>query len=114
MQSKGLHEILARDRRRYERLLLSRMGSAISPEDAEDIVSDALIRVQLKASADPPRGGHEEGWFARIVLNLGIDFLRARDGRRRNGSSPRPAIVPLSALEHEPAAEPPDEDLAGP
>lgn len=111
MQSRGLHEVLARDRRRYERLLLARMGTALSREDAEDVVSDALIRVQLKEEgSDPPAAGHEQAWFARIVLNLGIDFLRARDGRRRGGKSPRPALVPLSAMEREPAAEPVDDE----
>jgi RNA polymerase sigma factor (sigma-70 family) len=93
-----LHELLALDRSRYERLLLSRMGSTISREDAEDIVSDALLRVQARSS-DQPQPGKEDAWFARIVLNQGIDFLRSRDGRKREGSTPRPAVVSLSDMD---------------
>jgi DNA-directed RNA polymerase specialized sigma24 family protein len=69
----GPHEVLARDRRRYERLLLARMGTAISAEDAEDIVSEALIKAQIKMEQDPPRRGREGPWFSRIVLNLGVE-----------------------------------------
>jgi DNA-directed RNA polymerase specialized sigma24 family protein len=90
------HEALARDRRRYERLLLARLGASQSREDVEDIVSDALIRAQLRAESEPPESEREAAWFARVVLNLEVDFLRARDGRRRNGASPRPTIVPLT------------------
>src|SRR5215207_3282877 len=36
------HELLARDRRKYERLLLARLGGSLSKEDAEDIVSESL------------------------------------------------------------------------
>ena len=96
-----MHEVLAQDRRRYERLLLSRMGTTLSREDAEDVVSEALIRVQGKAESDPPQAGKEEAWFARIVLNQGIDFIRARDGRRREGSTPRPAVVSLTHIDED-------------
>jgi DNA-directed RNA polymerase specialized sigma24 family protein len=101
MQAASPHEVLAHDRRRYERLLLARLGGALSREDAEDIVSEALIRVQVRAADDPPKPGREEAWFARVVLNLGVDFLRARDGRRRNGVSPRPTVVPLTQIDEE-------------
>jgi RNA polymerase sigma factor (sigma-70 family) len=101
MQAAGPHEMLARDRRRYERLLLARMGASLSREDAEDIVSEALIKAQLKMAEDPPRRGHEGPWFSRMVLNLGIDFLRARDGRRSDGVSQRPNVVPLTEIDED-------------
>ncbi len=98
MADGGLHESLARDRHRYERLLLMRMGAAISREDAEDIVSESLVKVQRKVATDPPHAGKEDAWFGRIVLNQGVDFLRARDGRKRQANGPR-WIVPLHEVD---------------
>jgi RNA polymerase sigma factor (sigma-70 family) len=94
-----LHEGLARDRRRYERLVYGRLRGGICWQDAEDIVSDALMRAHTSAKADPPQRGKEQAWFTRIVFNQGVDFLRARDGRRREGSRPRPDLVSLDELE---------------
>jgi hypothetical protein len=54
------------------------------------------LRAQLRAESEPPESEREAAWFARVVLNLEVHFLRARDGRRRNGASPRPTIVPLT------------------
>ena len=96
------HEALARERRRFERLLLARMGTTITREDAEDIVSEALLRAQRKLETDPPRRGSEGAWFARIVINQGVDFLRARDGRPRNGEPARPRPVELEEASGEP------------
>lgn len=93
-----LHETLARDRRRYERLVYGRLRGGICWQDAEDIVSDALMRAHTSAQVDPPQRGKEQAWFTRIVFNQGIDFLRARDGRRREGARPRPDLVSLSEL----------------
>jgi DNA-directed RNA polymerase specialized sigma24 family protein len=101
MHGTSPHEALARDRRRYERLLLARMGTTISAEDAEDIVSEALIKAQIKLERDPPKRGREGAWFSRIVLNLGVDFLRARDGRPSHGGSCRPAVVPLTEIDEQ-------------
>lgn len=47
----------------------------------------------------PPQPGKERAWFTRIVFNRGVDFLRARDGRRRDGYRPRPDLVSLTELE---------------
>lgn len=96
--NRGLSETLARRRRLYERLLLSRMGGRLSPEDAEDIVSESLTRLESGLSKHPPASGKELGWFARVVLNQGIDFLCARDGRPRNGAAPRPVPVPITGV----------------
>ena len=70
---------LAAERGRYERLVLARYGGTLTREDAEDIVSEALLTV----------AEHKEGqslfmfaWFGRVVLNRAEDFRRARDGRR--------------------------------
>src|SRR4051812_26818043 len=98
MRGESLHEVLARDRQRYERLVYGRLRDSITWEDAEDIVSDALLKAQ-RSGGDRPAPGKEEAWFARIVLNQGVDFLRSRDGRKRNGSAPRPSVVSLSQLE---------------
>jgi RNA polymerase sigma factor (sigma-70 family) len=98
MRVGDLHETLARDRRRYERLVYGRLRGGICWQDAEDIVSDALMRAHASAQVDPPQRGKEQAWFTRIVFNQGIDFLRARDGRRREGARPRPDLVSLSEL----------------
>jgi RNA polymerase sigma factor (sigma-70 family) len=84
-------ERFAADRRRYERIVLRRFGTALSVEDAEDIVSEALIA----SAARCPEGAEAAGrpWFARVVLNRAEDYRRARDGRPRcargGGSSER-------------------------
>jgi DNA-directed RNA polymerase specialized sigma24 family protein len=108
-----LHEGFARHRRRYEQLVYGRLRGGISWQDAEDIVSDALLRALSGADADPPQPGHEQAWFTRIVFNRGIDFLRARDGRNRNGSRPRPDLVSLNELEAAGVQLPDDIELAG-
>ena len=99
MRAEGLHEALARDRRRYERLVYGRLRGAICWQDAEDIVSEALLRAHASADVDPPTIGTERAWFTRIVFNQGIDFLRARDGRRRENARQRPDVVSLDELE---------------
>jgi RNA polymerase sigma factor (sigma-70 family) len=68
---------LAADRGRYEQLVVARFGGTLSREDAEDIVSEALLAVAGKV---PPDAG--PAWFTRVVLNRAEDFRRARDGRR--------------------------------
>ena len=98
MHGVSLHEFLARERRRYERLVYSRLKGSITWEDAEDIVSDAIVRAQRAAESELPAPGKEQAWFSRIALNQGIDFLRARDGRKRDGSTPRPAVIALSEV----------------
>ena len=97
-RAEDLYEALARDRRRYERLVYGRLRGGICWQDAEDIVSDALIRALVNAEDDPPQEGKEQAWFSRIVFNRGIDFLRARDGRRREGARSRPDLVSISEL----------------
>jgi RNA polymerase sigma factor (sigma-70 family) len=98
MRQTSLHESLVRDRRHYERLVYGRLHTAISWEDAEDIVAEALFRATRAALTDPPEPGHHEGWFGRIVLNQGIDFIRSRDGRRRENSTARPTVVSIAEL----------------
>jgi RNA polymerase sigma factor (sigma-70 family) len=74
-------ERFAADRHRFERVVVSRFGSTLTAEDAEDIVSEALIA----SAAHCPEGASEGGtpWFARVVLNRAEDYRRARDGRPR-------------------------------
>ena len=112
-RAEDLHEALARDRKRYERLVYGRLRGMICWQDAEDIVSDALIRALGAADSDPPQPGNEQAWFARIVVNGGVDFLRSRDGRRRDGSRPRPDVVSLDELESVGVQPSGDVELAG-
>ena len=94
---------LAADRGRYEHLVLSRFRGTLSREDAEDVVSEALLRVadRIPADAGP-------AWFARVVLNRAEDFRRARDGRPRTGA--QRASVPLNGSDALGAGLTPDED----
>ena len=70
-------------------------------QDAEDVVSDALIAV---ADRIPEHAGR--AWFARVVANRAEDFRRARDGRPRTGPGRRQ--VPLEAAFDRPAPAPED------
>ena len=88
---------LAADRGRYEQLVVARFGGTLTREDAEDIVSEALLAVAGKVPRDA--GG---AWFTRVVLNRAEDFRRARDGRR----TPRRFV----ALDETLPAAPPSED----
>lgn len=89
---------LARDRARFEQLVVARFGGTLSREDAEDVVSEALIAAAGKV---PP--GAPEAWFARVVLNRAEDFRRARDGRR--------TARRFVALDEQLPAEPPEDGL---
>jgi len=91
---------LAQDRRRYEQLVASRF-STLSIQDAEDVVSEALIAVSGRIPEDAGRA-----WFARVVINRAEDFRRARDGRPRKGPGRRQ--VPLEAAFDRPAPAPED------
>jgi len=88
---------LAADRSRFEQLVVARFGGTLTREDAEDVVSEALLAVAGKV---PPDAG--AAWFTRVVLNRAEDFRRARDGRR--------AQRRFVALDEALAAEPPRED----
>jgi RNA polymerase sigma factor (sigma-70 family) len=111
----GPVERLAADRRNFERVVLRRFGTALTAEDAEDIVSEALIASAARCPEETRDAGR--AWFTRVVLNAAEDFRRARDGRPRcmrghgNGDGPRTSrrFVPLQdAIELEllPADEP--------
>src|SRR4051794_38406651 len=47
MSAEALHEILARDRGRYERIVYARLRGTVTWQDAEDIVSEALVTVTV-------------------------------------------------------------------
>jgi RNA polymerase sigma factor (sigma-70 family) len=94
----GPVERFAADRRHFERVVLGRFGTTLTAEDAEDIVSDALIA----SAARCPEDAHDAGraWFARVVLNRAEDYRRARDGRPRaarrgDGAATSRRFVPL-------------------
>jgi RNA polymerase sigma factor (sigma-70 family) len=109
----GPVERFAADRRHFERVVLRRFGTTLTAEDAEDIVSEALIA----SAARCPEGMRDAGraWFTRVVLNAAEDFRRARDGRPRcmrgggkgDGPGTSRRFVPLQdAIELLPADEP--------
>ena len=81
VQAAGPVERFAADRHRFERLILRRFGSTLTAEDAEDIVSEALIGSAVRCPEGALEGG--SSWFARVVLNKAEDYRRARDGRPR-------------------------------
>ena len=81
VQEADLVERLAADRHRFERVVLRRFGSTLTAEDAEDIVSEALIGSAVRCPEGALEGG--SSWFARVVLNKAEDYRRARDGRPR-------------------------------
>jgi RNA polymerase sigma factor (sigma-70 family) len=80
-QAAGPVERFAADRDRFERVVLRRFGTTLTAEDAEDIVSEAL----MASASRCPEGTADAGrsWFARVVLNKAEDYRRARDGRPR-------------------------------
>jgi len=100
-------ERFARDRRRYVRIVLRRYPRILTPEDAEDIVSEALIEDAAKVPRHAMDGGRP--WFARVVLNRAEDYRRARDGRPRSQRRPAPdheaprhagpRTIPMSTLD---------------
>jgi RNA polymerase sigma factor (sigma-70 family) len=92
---------LAADRGRYEQLVRARFRGSLSREDAEDIVSEALLRV---ADRIPDDAG--PAWFARVVLNRAEDFRRARAGRPRSGAARR-----VVGIDDRLVAESPDDDF---
>lgn len=48
-------------------------------ESAEDLIQDAFLKLWQKPHHfDETRGASWKTWFARIVVNLGIDFTRRR------------------------------------
>jgi RNA polymerase sigma factor (sigma-70 family) len=104
-------ERFAADRHRFERVVLGRFGTTLTREDAEDIVSEAL----MASAARCPEGAADAGraWFARVVLNKAEDYRRARDGRPRcargggsaDGAGTSRRFVPLQDAIELPAEE---------
>jgi DNA-directed RNA polymerase specialized sigma24 family protein len=94
-------ERFCRERAFYEQVILARLGTALTREDAQDIVSDAIIHRGAQCPPDAQAGGRP--WFMRVVLNRAEDFRRARYGRPRStrgggdGAAPR-RLVSLDAI----------------
>jgi DNA-directed RNA polymerase specialized sigma24 family protein len=90
-RAEDLHEGFARDRRRYERLVYGRLRGAICWQDAEDIVSDALIRALAAVDARVRR--RHMGVLARA---LGVAVrVRSRDRRARTFGAPEINVGPF-------------------
>jgi RNA polymerase sigma factor (sigma-70 family) len=86
-QSVTPQEELARNASDFRRRLQSRFGDRLSAEDVEDILQSALIKAPTDDDGRTDR--QRNAWFARVVHNAAIDYLRARDGRNREGRGPR-------------------------
>jgi DNA-directed RNA polymerase specialized sigma24 family protein len=78
----SFQERFCRERAFYEQVILARLGTALTREDAQDIVSDAIIHRGAQCPPDAKAGGRP--WFMRVVLNRAEDFRRARYGRPRS------------------------------
>jgi DNA-directed RNA polymerase specialized sigma24 family protein len=87
-RAQSAQERFARERWRYERAIIVRMRGALTREDAEDVVSEAII----ESAAQCPDDAASEGrlWFMRVVLNRAEDFRRSRYGRPRSARGPAP------------------------
>jgi DNA-directed RNA polymerase specialized sigma24 family protein len=73
---------LAAERHRFESAVLRSYAGTLTREDAEDVVSEAL----LKCAADCPVDGEPaRAWFTRVVLHRAEDLRRSRHGRPRSG-----------------------------
>ena len=84
--------LVERYRRRSWKVAYNLVGNM---EVARDISQEAFVRVfRGIATCDPGRGFTQ--WFDRVVVNLGIDYLRRK--RRRS------ATVPLELVVEPPAA----------
>lgn len=70
-------------RRLYERFAGHAMAVALrymgSPDDAQDVVQDAFVKVLTKVGGFTYRGeGSLKSWVMRIVVNTALDSLRDR------------------------------------
>jgi DNA-directed RNA polymerase specialized sigma24 family protein len=70
---------LAARRAHFEAVVRGRYAGVLTAEDAEDIVSDALLTAAGACPADDAAA-----WFTRVVLNRAEDERRRRHGRPRH------------------------------
>jgi DNA-directed RNA polymerase specialized sigma24 family protein len=84
----------AAERRRFETIVLRRYAGTLTREDAEDIVSEALLASATECPVDEPDRAH--AWFARVVLNRAEDLRRSRHGRPRSSRGPVAAGTPAT------------------
>jgi RNA polymerase sigma factor (sigma-70 family) len=87
-------EELARHAAEFRRGLRAQFGDTLSAEDVEDIVQGALI-TRAPTVDDGRNARQRKAWFTRVVHNLAIDYVRARDGRNRAGRGPRQLSLDL-------------------
>jgi RNA polymerase sigma factor (sigma-70 family) len=76
----------AAERRRFETIVLRAYTGTLTREDAEDVVSEALITCATECPVVEPDRAH--AWFARVVLNRAEDLRRSRHGRPRDARGP--------------------------
>lgn len=79
-------------------MLVARFPGALSWEDAEDVVQQALAE---KAPRDDDGRTTEQrhAWWATVLRNAAIDFIRARDGRATEATPARGRAASLEGLE---------------
>jgi DNA-directed RNA polymerase specialized sigma24 family protein len=73
---------LAARRARFEAVVRRRYAGVLTAEDAEDVVSDALVAAATACPAEELDGA--VAWFTRVVLNRAEDERRRRHGRPRS------------------------------
>jgi RNA polymerase sigma-70 factor (ECF subfamily) len=87
-------------RRHLPRARVVAMRLMGDPDDADDLVQEAFLRVLDRiGSFDPSRPF--EPWFTRVLLNLGLDLKRKQAVRRPQ----------LRDVDAEPGRERPDQDV---
>lgn len=96
-------EQLARDFDALTRTLYARWRDALSWEETEDVVQETLTRKAPRAP-DGRTSEQRRRWFAAVLNNAAIDYLRARDGRRPSEKARRPKYVPVLAGDEFPVA----------
>lgn len=79
-------------RRHVAQLLLFARQQSRSPEDAEDILQDALIRLARKEASGEFVGG-QEAWLSYVfasIRRLAVDYGRKSDRRQKGRMKPAP------------------------
>jgi DNA-directed RNA polymerase specialized sigma24 family protein len=108
--------IRSNERRVYQRLLARSRRAIRNPEDAADLLQDALVAA-LAAQREPLRRAEDERWLCGVIRNLAAKRARGEVRRRRReadsavsepvspaGSSPQPVKLDSMLVPMPPAA----------
>jgi DNA-directed RNA polymerase specialized sigma24 family protein len=108
--------IRSSERRVYQRLLARSRRASRNPEDAADLLQDALVAA-LAAQREPLRRAEDERWLCGVIRNLAAQRARGEVRRRRReaasagpepvshaDSSPQPGQLDAMLVPMPPAA----------